>query len=94
MVLVFVTDKNGLPLGQPRTIKFGAIIYDKGEVEDRIRRAQCAILNPSTPSQKFLNGSDEDLSTREVGFSANYISLQISGKGVADLSFVDLPGVL
>lgn len=94
VVLVFVTDKNGLPFGQPGTIQFGPIIYDKGEVEDRIRRAQCAILNPSTPSKEFLTGSDEELSMRELGFSANYISLQISGKDVADLSFVDLPGVL
>lgn len=88
--LRFITDKNGQTLGQARNEAFGDPIFDKSEVEDRIRRAQRAILNPSKPSRNFLDDNEEDLA--EVSFSTNYISLQISGPGVADLSFVDLPG--
>ena len=36
---------------------------------------------------------DEFSEVSELSFSRNYISLSISGPGVADLSFCDLPGV-
>jgi hypothetical protein len=88
--LRFITDKNGQSLGQPRNEAFGDPIFDKAEVEDRIRRAQRAILSPSKPSRIFLEEDEDDIP--EVSFSTNYISLQISGPEVADLSFVDLPG--
>lgn len=88
--LHFITDKNGQTLGQARIEPFGEPIFHKSEVEDRIRRAQRAILNPSKASRTFLDDDDED--APEVSFSTNYISLQISGPEVADLSFVDLPG--
>ncbi|KAJ7119698.1 P-loop containing nucleoside triphosphate hydrolase protein [Mycena epipterygia] len=90
--LRFITDKNGQTLGQARNEAFGDPIFDKSEVEDRIRRAQRAILNPSKPPRNFLDDDEEDMA--EVSFSTNYISLQISGPGVADLSFVDLPGLI
>jgi hypothetical protein len=88
--LHFITDKNGQSLGQPRNEAFGDPIFDKSEVEDRIRRAQRAILNPSKPPRTFLEDDEEDAT--EVSFSTNFISLQICGPEVADLSFVDLPG--
>ena len=82
-------------MGQAINKSFGDPIFNKSEVEDRIRRAQRAILNPSTPSAAFLDGEPEDGSgVSEVAFSMNCISLQISGRNVADLSFVDLPGKL
>lgn len=90
--LRFTTDGRGQALGQARNEAFGEVIYDKAHVEERIRRAQRAILNPSTPSHEFLDGSDEDPAVREIRFSSNCISLQISGNDVADLSFCDLPG--
>lgn len=93
MSLRFTTDEHGKGLGQARNEQFGGIIYDKSDVEERIRRAQRAILNPSTPSRQFLGGADEDPTLREVMFSSNCISLQIKGSDVADLSFCDLPGV-
>ncbi|KAJ7813927.1 P-loop containing nucleoside triphosphate hydrolase protein [Mycena olivaceomarginata] len=90
--LHFITDKNGQSLGQARNEGFGEPIFDKSGVEDRIRRAQRAILNPSKPPRTFLEEDEEDVP--EVSFSTNYISLQISGPDVADLSFVDLPGLI
>lgn len=91
--LRFITDKNGQLLGQACNETFGAVIYDKAEVEDRIKRAQRAILNPSRPRKDFLTAGDEDdAETSELSFSSNCVSLQISGPDVADLSFCDLPG--
>lgn len=71
---------------------FGDIIYDKVQVEERIRRAQRAILNPEKPAKYFLESEDEDQHSAELSFSNNCVSLQISGPDVADLSFCDLPG--
>lgn len=77
--------------GQVRNEIFGPVIYDKGQVEERIRRAQKAILNPSKPCRQFLV-DNEDIQDSELTFSSNCVSLQISGPDVADLSFCDLPG--
>jgi hypothetical protein len=70
---------------------FGSVIYDQSEVEDRIRRAQKAILNPKKLPKDFLDNEDEE-EPSELNFSTNCVSLQISGPEVADLSFCDLPG--
>ncbi len=88
----FIKDVNGQLLGTARNEQFGEVIYVKAEVEERIRRAQRAILNPNKRSTEFLEGDDEDLSENQLSFSINCVSLQISGPGVADLSFCDLPG--
>ncbi|KAF9447051.1 hypothetical protein P691DRAFT_732102 [Macrolepiota fuliginosa MF-IS2] len=92
--LRFTTDANGAPLGQTRNEIFGPTIHSKNEVEDRIRRAQCAILNPAKPAKHFLEDGDELLGEAELSFSNNCVSLQISGPDVADLSFCDLPGLI
>ncbi|KAF7317583.1 hypothetical protein MKEN_00845300 [Mycena kentingensis (nom. inval.)] len=91
--LRYITDKDGQRLGQARTERFGDPVSDKDDVEERIRRAQRAILNPSKPAKAFLDDDDEGES-HELSFSHNYISLQISGPEMADLSFVDLPGLI
>ena len=61
-------------------------------MEERIRRAQRAILNPSKPFEHFLEGNEETQDLAELSFSNNCVSLQISGPDMADLSFCDLPG--
>ncbi|KDR69881.1 hypothetical protein GALMADRAFT_128490 [Galerina marginata CBS 339.88] len=93
--LRFITDAQGQTLGQARNQVFGDVIYDKTEVEDRIRRAQKAILNPGKPAKHFLDGDEDDEEYEsELSFSHNCVSLQISGPDVANLSFVDLPGLI
>jgi hypothetical protein len=87
--LRFIGDESS---GNVRNISFGDPIFAKADVTERIRRAQRAILNPSTNPQDFLNNADEDPEERELTFSSNCVCLHISGKDVADLSFVDLPG--
>jgi hypothetical protein len=85
-------DKKGYTLGQARNKPFGDPKLDKAAIEDRIRWAQRAILNPSKPVRSLLDDA-EDKST-ETSFSTNYISLQTRGPEFADLSFVDLSGKL
>ncbi|KAA1470471.1 hypothetical protein DENSPDRAFT_774675 [Dentipellis sp. KUC8613] len=89
-----VTDTSGDDLGHASNDQFGDIITSKADVTERIRRAQRAILNPSTNFQTFLQGPDADPNAMELSFSKNTICLQISGPDVADLSFVDLPGII
>ncbi|KAG9308604.1 hypothetical protein JVU11DRAFT_11711 [Chiua virens] len=90
--LHFSTDVHGAPI-PVRLVTFGDPISSPSLVEDRIRRAQHAILNPSTDPQVYLE--DDDVPNKnEVSFSKNYVSLEISGSDLADLSFVDLPGLI
>ena len=79
-------------MGTAENIPFGPLIEDKEFVEERIRRAQRAILNPSDSFEVFLSGPDEDPPHRELTFSKNCVSLDISGPDLTDLSFCDLPG--
>ena len=88
-------DEKGQPLGVAENIPFGSVIMDKKDVEERIRRAQRAILNPSLKPATFLAGPDEDAYGKpELSFSKNCICLELSGPDLADLSFCDLPGTL
>ena len=81
--------------GQPREIPFGPPFGDRSKVEERIRRAQLAILNPSKRATDFLGtlGSTDAGIQNECSFSNDVISVRISGKDEDDLSFVDLPGL-
>ncbi|KIM31799.1 hypothetical protein M408DRAFT_327224 [Serendipita vermifera MAFF 305830] len=82
--------------GQPKEIPFGAPFNDKSEVEERIRRAQLAILNPTRRATDFLGplGSTGTGMRNDRSFSNDLISVRISGSQEDDLSFVDLPGVI
>lgn len=79
-------------LSQPRRLEFGDPIYSKSLVTERIRRAQCAILNPETSYTYFLDAPPDALEQKTLSFSSNSVCLEISGSDVEDLSFVDLPG--
>ncbi|KAL0061429.1 hypothetical protein AAF712_011723 [Marasmius tenuissimus] len=92
--LRILTDSTGQVLGQARNELFGPPIYNKAEVEDRIRRAQLAILNPSIPRKEILEGDGYVDNVKSSSFSANCVSLEISGPDVADLAFCDLPGLI
>ncbi|KAK0281262.1 hypothetical protein LTR91_011579 [Friedmanniomyces endolithicus] len=69
-----------------------AVVRDKSDLQDVLRRAQLAILDPHQPAQDFLHG-DPHANTK-VGFSPNTVSLEIVGPGLPELSFVDLPGAI
>ncbi|VDC05683.1 unnamed protein product [Peniophora sp. CBMAI 1063] len=92
--LRLVTDEHGAPLDQPRTVQFGSPIFQKEDVTERIRRAQLAILNPSHDHERYIEGTWDTNTSREISFSSNCVCLHITGKDLEDLSFVDLPGFI
>ncbi|KAF8756245.1 Fungalysin metallopeptidase (M36) [Rhizoctonia solani] len=77
-----------------RNIMFGTVINRKTDVEDRLRRAQLAILSPGIDSSLFLRDPLPRTSSTTVAFSENFVSVEISGPDVTDLSFCDLPGII
>lgn len=88
-----VVDRHGNPIGRPTIQRFGEPITSKLDIEERIKRAQLAILNPSTQADEFLKVALPFSPTNESRFSKNSIILEISGPKVDDLAFVDLPGM-
>ncbi|KAI0302309.1 P-loop containing nucleoside triphosphate hydrolase protein [Multifurca ochricompacta] len=89
-----VTASGGSSPQGPSKEPFGDIIVDKDLLEDRILRAQLAILNPSTPSHSFLEDGADLTAPTELSFSPNIVCLEITGPEYSDISFVDLPGLI
>lgn len=69
-------------------------VRDKSEVRYVLRQAQLATLNPSQPYENYLPGSAGPELEIQVEFSPNIIRLDISGPGLPNMSFYDLPGVI
>jgi GTPase SAR1 family protein len=67
-------------------------VHDKKDLENVIRRAQLAVLNPSQNPLTFRKKVSN--TSTEVSFSPNIISLEISAPNLPNLSFYDLPGRL
>ncbi|KAI0150428.1 P-loop containing nucleoside triphosphate hydrolase protein [Xylariaceae sp. FL1272] len=89
---------------QVTDVKLFKTIYenDSVDVDEVLRWAQIATLNPSTDFRQYVPG--EGSYARETGidfargetetkFSPNLIALEMKGPGFPDLSFYDLPGV-
>jgi hypothetical protein len=73
---------------------------DKAELEDILRWAQVALLNPSQDFKSFIPGSGHQTQVplrhdqkHEADFSPNLVAIEISGPGLPALSFYDLPGI-
>ncbi|KAG9099501.1 hypothetical protein FRC06_005215 [Ceratobasidium sp. 370] len=92
VLLRFESGKDGYS-GSTKEIKFGATMTSRDEVQERIRRAQLAILNPTIDSLSFLT-SDENAQYRSRSFSQNCVIVELSGNQLSDLNFVDLPGLI
>ncbi|CUA74652.1 hypothetical protein RSOLAG22IIIB_11369 [Rhizoctonia solani] len=92
--LRFLKDASGNDINPVRNVQFGSIITRKADVEDRLRRAQLAILSPGVDSASFLRDPLPKTSSTAVAFSENFVSVEISGPDVTDLSFCDLPGII
>ncbi|KAL2354881.1 Dynamin family protein [Cryomyces antarcticus] len=73
------------------------IVHRKEELEEVLLRAQVATLNPGSHPGNYLsctiNGTD-DTSQLQVEFSPNVVRLDISGPGLPNLAFYDLPGII
>lgn len=92
-------DANGRKMLEIREEPFGPVVYDTMDLEMMIRRAQFAILNPSTSARFFeslvIDGAPSSItSSPELKFSSNVICIDVSGPNMPDLTFTDLPGML
>lgn len=92
------SDSDGLPITDIQEVQFGDIIHEAVDLEDRLRRAQKAILNPSIDYADFLldeDRSDDVISLEDeqnLSFSSNVVCVDVWGPDVPDLTFIDLPG--
>ena len=73
-------------LAQPESVEFGDPIFEKSLVTDRIRRAQCAIINPNKDSNFLSDTGPDELDVRHLSFSFNSLCLEITREDVDDLS--------
>ncbi|GAA6050992.1 hypothetical protein JCM3770_005359 [Rhodotorula araucariae] len=106
IALRFEMDSDGRPVETVREVPFGEPLTNPNDVEDALRRAQLAILNPSIRDPKvFLNLTPEEVqrgkegtcppgSDGQLSFSENLICLDIAGPQITDLAFLDLPGII
>lgn len=69
-------------------------IRDKSKLEQGIRSAQIATLNPKEKDIKKFIDATELTHGIDVPFSPNVITLDIYAPGLLNLSFYDLPGVI
>lgn len=71
-----------------------ATVSSKDQVASALKLAQLATLNPSSPYEIYLPGKVDPGDTMQVKFSPNVVRLDISGPGLPNISFYDLPGVI
>jgi len=74
------------------TVQFGDHIADPSLSEERIRRAQRALLSPGVDHSIFLGGPEEEFPPAELNFTSDYVQIEISDSNLTNLSFFDLPG--
>ena len=74
---------NGSQQDRVQELAFGEVITDPKDVELALRRAQAAVLNPSTDASKFLDMTEPMLKQRlpknELLFSRNVVCIDLSG---------------
>lgn len=80
---------------EPQDVPF-LTLHSKNQVQDAIKRAQLAILNPHKDPAEFLPSSSLNIddATTPVKFSPNVVRLDISAPRFPNLAFYDLPGVI
>ena len=73
-----------------------ASITDKRMLGDAIFGAQQVLINPTKAAASFRPGASQAIRSMlpVVEFSPNVVRLNITGPGLPDLSFFDLPGVI
>ncbi|TCD68939.1 hypothetical protein EIP91_009329 [Steccherinum ochraceum] len=92
-------DSQGTRLNDIHEVSFGDDIVNAQDVELRLRQAQALVLSASRHPDKleFLSKSADDLRNLTHAthqFSRNVVCIDISGPELANLDFVDLPGLI
>jgi hypothetical protein len=85
----------GERLREVRETPFGQVLTRTGDIELALRQATAAVLNPHIDPGMFSTYDKAALKAKgekQLHFSRNTIVVDISGPGLTDLSFVDLPG--
>jgi hypothetical protein len=84
----------------PDSIKLFKTISEKSELEDVLKWAQIALLNPNQDYRQFIPGSGTVAQnglkveyTHEADYSPNIVQIEIFGPRLPALSFYDLPGI-
>ncbi|OBZ73062.1 Interferon-induced GTP-binding protein Mx2 [Grifola frondosa] len=86
--------------GETSDFPFSPVLTSKNEVEIWLRRAQTAILSPHRAAAYFTAKGREDLRSLTKDdpemhkFSSDVVVIEIHDPEGADLSFVDLPGLI
>jgi len=80
--------------GEAETVQFREVITDRSQVEERIRREQCAVLSPNTDPVRFLDTPEDKCPPVELTFTSDSVQIEISDRNLTNLSFFDLPGML
>jgi hypothetical protein len=76
-------------------VPFGPHLTDGSTLDDRLRRAQRAILNPNEESERYIDpNTPSSNGPNALSFSSDVVVVKISGPDVEDLTFIDLPGVV
>jgi len=75
-------------------VAFGPHLTDGNILDDMLRRAQRAILNPNENPEQYLDPSTPSKDINALSFSPDVVVVKISSPEVADLTFIDLPGVI
>jgi hypothetical protein len=76
---------------QPKVVQFASTARED-EVEEILRRAQLAILNPDTPDEQVK--SDVTHPTQpKLEFSEDTIIVEVTGASM-NFTFIDLPGII
>jgi len=103
-----ITASNPFPswTPMPQEIQDFKTIQDPAEIEEVLKWAQIAILNPDSPAAHYIPGSGHvatqpnglqnathSIEASGIKFSPNVIALEIKGPDYPELSFYDLPGV-
>ncbi|KAI0650981.1 P-loop containing nucleoside triphosphate hydrolase protein [Trametes meyenii] len=89
-------DQDGKPLADVEERDFGTRITDKSRVEGMLRRAQAAVLRPDIDPSEFVHRDRPEgiKGKKPLRFSKNVVCVELTGPDLADLSFVDLPGIV
>lgn len=83
------------PENKPTENELFCTVTDRDRLEETIRWAQFATLNPSQNPEDYVPGRNAGTPrTNQVKFSPNVVRLDISGPKFPTLSFFDLPGVI
>ena len=76
-----------------KVFHFGTF-HDKNSLEEALRRAQLAILNPQVTPELYQNASATRSKATKINFSPNVVRMDIEGPDLPELSFFDLPGAI